>query len=131
MSRRTGARAKAWCLLIHAKASLSLSYEPTNIIHLTLAGGGGGVAGVGGASGRRDRRGRAVQVDPMKPTRKAPGTKRLKLKYGKLLSSFAFKFNLRRYNVAAARRRRRLLAGDVSAGPVGRTLFPLREANPI
>jgi len=27
----------------------------------------------------------------------APGTKRLKLKYDKLLSSFSFKFNLRRY----------------------------------
>ena len=28
---------------------------------------------------------------------KAPGTKRLELKYDELLSSFAFKFNLRRY----------------------------------
>jgi len=33
--------------------------------------------------------GRAVQVDPNKPTLKAPGTKRLKLKYDKVLSSFA------------------------------------------
>ena len=39
-----------------------------------------------------------MQVDPIKPTLKAPGTKRLKLKYDGLLSSFAFKFNLRRYN---------------------------------
>ena len=38
-----------------------------------------------------------MQVDPIKPTLKAPGTKRLKLTYHKLLSSFAFKFNLRRY----------------------------------
>jgi len=38
--------------------------------------------------------GRAVQVDPIKPTLKAPGTKRLKLKYDKLLSNFAFKFQL-------------------------------------
>ena len=38
-----------------------------------------------------------MQVDPIKPVLKAPGTTRLKLKYGKLLSSFAFKFNLRRY----------------------------------
>ena len=30
--------------------------------------------------------GRAMQVDPMTPTLKAPGTKRLKLKYVKLLS---------------------------------------------
>jgi len=35
-----------------------------------------------------------VQVDPMKP----PGTKRLKLKCDILLSTYAFKFNLRRYN---------------------------------
>jgi hypothetical protein len=40
--------------------------------------------------------GRAVQVDPIKPTLKAPGTKRLKLKDDRLLSSFAFKFELRR-----------------------------------
>ena len=43
---------------------------------------------------------KAVQVDPIKPTLKAPGTKRLKLKHDKVLSSFAFKFNLRRYNPA-------------------------------
>jgi hypothetical protein len=34
----------------------------------------------------------------MKPMLRAPGSKRLKLEYDKLLSSFAFKFNLRRYN---------------------------------
>ena len=39
-----------------------------------------------------------MQVDPIKPTLKAPGTKRLKLQYDEPLSSFAFKFNLRRYN---------------------------------
>jgi len=39
-----------------------------------------------------------VQVDPIKPTLKASGTMRLKLKYVKLLSSFAFKSNLRRYS---------------------------------
>jgi len=43
--------------------------------------------------------GRAVQVDPIKPTLKAPGTKRLKVKHYKLLSSFAFKFKLRRYRM--------------------------------
>ena len=37
-----------------------------------------------------------MQVDPIKPTLKAPGTKRLKLKCDKSLSKFAFKFNLRR-----------------------------------
>jgi len=35
----------------------------------------------------------------MKPTLKAPGTKRLKLKYDSLRSIFAFKFNLRRYTM--------------------------------
>jgi hypothetical protein len=44
-----------------------------------------------------------VQVDPIKPMLKAPGTKRLKLEYDKLLSSFAFNFNLRRYTTAAVR----------------------------
>jgi len=39
-----------------------------------------------------------VQVDPLKPTLKAPGTKRLKVEFDELLSSFAFNFNLRRYN---------------------------------
>jgi len=40
-----------------------------------------------------------VQFDPMKPTLKAPGSKRLKLGYDELLSHFAFKFNFRRYNL--------------------------------
>ena len=39
-----------------------------------------------------------MQVDPIKPVLKAPGTKRLKLKCGQLLSNFAFNFNLHRYN---------------------------------
>jgi hypothetical protein len=43
-----------------------------------------------------------MQVDPIKPTLKAPGTKRLKLKYYSLPSSFAFKFNLRRYTKVEA-----------------------------
>jgi len=41
-----------------------------------------------------------VQVEPIKPTLKAPGIKRFKLKYDGLLSIFAFNFNLRRYNKA-------------------------------
>jgi len=56
--------------------------------------------------------GRAVQVDPIKPTLEAPGIKRLKLKLDILLSTFAFKFNLRRYNLAAHR-------GDVRRHNVG------------
>jgi len=39
-----------------------------------------------------------VQVDPIKPTFKAPGTERLKPKYDEPPSSFAFKLNLRRYS---------------------------------
>jgi len=47
--------------------------------------------------------GRAVQVDPIKPTLKPTGTKRLKFNFDELLSTSAFKFNLRRYiSVAAA-----------------------------
>jgi len=38
-----------------------------------------------------------VQVRPMNPVLKAPEIKRLKLEYDKLLSSFAFNFNLRRF----------------------------------
>jgi hypothetical protein len=44
-----------------------------------------------------------VQVDPTSPKLKAPGTKRLKLKYDRLLSSFAFNFNLRRSMQGIAR----------------------------
>jgi len=49
----------------------------------------------------RVRHGRAVHVDPIKPkpTLNEPGTKRLIPKYVKLLSSFAFNFNLRRYSM--------------------------------
>ena len=38
-----------------------------------------------------------MQVDPIKPVLKGPKTKRLKQKVDESLSSFAFKFNLRRY----------------------------------
>jgi hypothetical protein len=40
-----------------------------------------------------------VHVPPFKPTLKAPGTKRLKLRHDHLLSSFAFNSNLRRYTL--------------------------------
>jgi hypothetical protein len=42
-----------------------------------------------------------VQVGSIKAVSKAPGTKRLKLNYDELLSSFAFKFNVRRYKLAS------------------------------
>jgi len=51
--------------------------------------------------------GGAVQVDPMKTKLKALGTMRLTLKYDEPLSSFAFKFDLRRYS--SGRRLRRSL----------------------
>jgi hypothetical protein len=41
-----------------------------------------------------------VQVDPITPKLKAPGSRRLNLKHEKLLSDFAFKFSLRRYTTA-------------------------------
>ena len=41
--------------------------------------------------------GRAVQVDPIKSTFKAPGSERLKLKYDEPVSNVAFRFSLRRY----------------------------------
>jgi hypothetical protein len=47
--------------------------------------------------------GGVVQVDPMKPMLKPPGTNLLKLKYDKPLSNIAFKFNWRRYTSAASR----------------------------
>jgi hypothetical protein len=40
-----------------------------------------------------------VQVEPIKPVLKAPGTKCLKLKCDEPLSSFDFNFNLRHYTV--------------------------------
>ena len=49
---------------------------------------------------RRRHPGRAVQVDPIKPTLKPPGTRRLKLKCHKLLSNVAFNFSMRRYILA-------------------------------
>jgi len=41
-----------------------------------------------------------VQVAPIKPTLKAPGSKRVKVKHDEPVSKFAFKFNLRRYTMA-------------------------------
>jgi len=42
-----------------------------------------------------------VQVEPFTPTLKAPGSKHLKLQYDQTLSTFAFKFNLHRFDKAA------------------------------
>ena len=45
-----------------------------------------------------------MQVDPIRPTLRAPGTKRSKLKCADLHSSFAFELNLRRYILEAKER---------------------------
>jgi hypothetical protein len=45
--------------------------------------------------------GGAVQVVPVKPKLKLPGTKRSKLKFDEPLARFAFKFKLCRYTTAA------------------------------
>jgi hypothetical protein len=41
--------------------------------------------------------GKTVQLDPVRPTLKAPVTEHLTLESDKLLSNFGFKINLRRY----------------------------------
>jgi len=51
-----------------------------------------------------------VQVDPIKPTLRAPVTKRLKLNCVEPLLNFAFNLNLRHYNEA--------LAADLAASGV-------------
>jgi len=70
--------------------------------HCTYHTHGGGGGGGGRSGGYRDHHGRAVQVDPIKPMLKPRGTKRLKVKCDILLSTFAFKFNLRRYTMVMA-----------------------------
>jgi hypothetical protein len=53
-----------------------------------------------GAKSAQYTLGKKVQVDPIKPTLKAPETKHTILEHDKLLSNFGFKFNLRCYNLA-------------------------------
>ena len=76
-------------------------------------------SGGGGGSGR------AVQVDPIKPTLKAPVIKLSKLTCDKPLSKFAFKFRLRRYTVGARGRSAAAAAprtvAPLAAGPAYRT----------
>jgi len=54
-----------------------------------------------------------VKIDPIESTLKPPGTKRLKLKHYKLLSSFAFNSNLRRYIKAMMVKRNLDLTNEV------------------
>ena len=62
--------------------------------------GEAGAAAGDGAAGRGH--GRAVQVDPIKPTVKAPGIKLVKVKCDEPLSNFVYKLNLRRYTMVTA-----------------------------
>ena len=55
-----------------------------------------------------------MQVDPIKSMLKAPGTKRLTTQHDKLLSSSAFKFNLRGYTKGEV-----LIGFDIDACAVG------------
>jgi len=74
--------------------------DVASTVEQTVGAGGGGGPGHGGQqSGQQPGLGRAVQVDPIKPKLKPPGTKRLKLKYDKPLSKSAFKFNLHHYSL--------------------------------
>ena len=60
----------------------------------------------GGADGADDGGpGEAVQIDPIKSKLKPPGTKLFKLNCDVLLSTSAFRFNLRRYKPALTQRR--------------------------
>ena len=69
------------------------------------AGAGAGDTDAGGGRADAGAQGGAVQLDTIKTrVESAPGVcnQRLKLKHDELLSSFAFKFNLRRYTAVSA-----------------------------
>jgi hypothetical protein len=61
----------------------------------------------------------------VKPTLKAHGTKRLKLKFDILLSNFGFKFNLRRYKTDAQAEDRAHRIGQTKRVKVGRCRLKL------
>ena len=54
-----------------------------------------------------------MQVDPIKPKLKAPGTKRLKLQCDEALSNFSFTFNLHRYSKARAMKAEAAMAANM------------------
>jgi hypothetical protein len=56
--------------------------------------------------------GEAVHVQPINPMLKAPGIKRLKLRYDTLLSNFALNFNLRRFPTACRARGQTAARGE-------------------
>jgi hypothetical protein len=55
---------------------------------------------------RQGGQGRAVQVHPIKPTLKPPGTERLKLKHDQPLSNLTLKLKLRRFTKVAAQQQK-------------------------
>jgi len=69
----------------------------SNIWQALVRGGG-----ADGSGDERGARGSAVQVDPMQPTLKPPGTKHLKLKCDEVVYFFAFNFKLCHYIEGAA-----------------------------
>jgi len=74
--------------------------DGASVIYSTLGGGGQRAVHylrAHGAPAARRYLGEGLQVDTMKVNLKPPGTERLKLKCDILLSTSAFKFNLRHY----------------------------------
>ena len=63
-----------------------------------------------------------MQADPIKPTSKQTGTKRLKLECEILLSTSAFKLNLRRYIVADHDQQNEAIQKSEEAGADTRSL---------
>ena len=72
-------------------------------------------------------RGMSVQVDTMKPTLKAPGAKRLQLKYDESLSSVAFDLNLRRYIVVV----KKMNGGTTGESLHGRAIIRVHSLNNV
>jgi len=66
-----------------------------------------------------------VQVDPIKPMLKPPGTQHLKLKCDIVLSTFAFNFNLHHCSAGEDRQRLRGSLRAAVAGVAGAYTRPL------
>jgi hypothetical protein len=101
-----GAHPTWWRLLPESSGPMEAPTRMTCVLCLAAFNPAHGVACGGrpqhflcGNQKGSDCLGTTVQVDPMKPELKPPGTKRLKLKCDILLSTSAFKFNLRRYTL--------------------------------
>jgi len=75
-----------------------------------------------------------VHVDPIKPMLKPPETKHLKLQCDELLSSFAFKFKLRRYTPVLSHRvgaRAAATAAGAYTRPLFRRKHPTHPKHPL